>query len=199
MTRTSDTFVSLSERVKIARESNAALFVSVHADTLTSGAGVTGATVYTASDRASDAEAARVAESENQADAVAGVDAAPATAGVSDILFDLTRRETRTYAHLFQRTLVGYWQKIARLNKNPERSAGFKVLQAPDVPSVLLELGYLSSDKDVKALTSPEWRDGATTSIVKAIDTFFAPRLSAIRASAPAPAGPKTLARVGDN
>ena len=82
---------------------------------------------------------------------------------MSDILFDLTRRETRTYAHIFQRTLVGYWQKIARLNKNPERAAGFKVLQAPDVPSVLLELGYLSSDRDSRALTSPDWRDKATS------------------------------------
>ncbi len=204
MTRKDDSFVSLRDRVRIARESGAALFVSIHADTIAANGPVTGATVYTASDRASDAEAARVADNENQADAAAGLDAAPATAGVDDILFDLTRRETRTYAHLFQRTLVGYWEKIARLNKNPERAAGFKVLQAPDVPSVLLELGYLSSDKDVKNLTSPEWRDSASTSIVNAVNTFFSPRESApapLAASRkPAAASPfGTLVRASTN
>ena len=179
MTRADDSFVSLDDRVRVARDANAALFISVHADTVTANGTVSGATVYTASDKASDAEAARVAESENRADSAAGVAATPAPTDVNDILFDLTRRETRTYAHLFQRTLVGYWQKIARLNKNPERAAGFRVLQAPDVPSVLLELGYLSSDKDVAALTSPEWRDHATGSILKAVDMFFAPRSAA--------------------
>ncbi len=191
LTRTGDTFVSLGDRVKIARDSNAALFVSVHADTLAVNGAVTGATVYTCSDKASDAEAARVATTENNADAVAGVADTPQATGVNDILFDLTRRETRTYAHMFQRTLVGYWQKIARLNKNPERAAGFKVLQAPDVPSVLLELGYLSSDKDVKALTSAEWRLQATGSTVAAIDAFFAPRSGA---AAPPAEATSTLA-----
>ena len=187
MTRRDDTFVSLGDRVRAARDRGAALFVSVHADTLSANAGVTGATVYTASDRASDAEAARVAETENRADAAAGLEAAPETPGVNDILFDLTRRETRTYAHVFQRTLTGYWRKIAQLNKNPERSAGFVVLKAPDVPSVLLELGYLSSDKDVQNLTSAAWRDTATGSVVKAVDAFFAPRQ---------PAGPVPAAAV---
>ena len=194
LTRNGDSFVSLGDRVKIARDSEAALFISVHADTLAVNGAVTGATVYTCSDKASDAEAARVAATENDADTVAGVSATPDATGVNDILFDLTRRETRTYAHLFQRTLVGYWQKIARLNKNPERAAGFKVLQAPDVPSVLLELGYLSSEKDVKALTSPEWRLQATGSVVASIDAFFAPRSgaspsadNATLASAPSP------------
>ena len=205
MTRKGDTFVSLGDRVRIARDANAALFVSVHADTLATSGGVTGATVYTASDKASDAEAARVAESENQADAAAGVAVAQTVPGVDDILFDLTRRETRTYAHLFQRTLVGYWEKIAKLNKNPERAAGFKVLQAPDVPSVLLELGYLSSAKDVKNLTSPEWRQGASTAIVNAIDRFFAPRqgtatkVVAPAANAPADGAADSLARMGAN
>lgn len=190
LTRKDDSFVSLADRVKVARDAGAALFVSVHADTLSASSSVTGATVYTCSDRASDAEAARVAATENQADARAGVQAAPETPGVNDILFDLTRRETRTYAHLFQRTLVGYWQKIAHLNKNPERSAGFKVLQAPDVPSVLLELGYLSSDKDAKALTSPAWRAQASSSVVAAVDAFFAPRQAAVEPPATVAAAP---------
>ena len=175
MTRHDDSFVSLSDRVRMARDAEAALFISVHADTLSDGS-VAGATVYTASDQASDAEAARVAATENQADAAAGLEDAPKAAEVSDILFDLARRETRTYAHQFQHTLTGYWAKIARLNRNPERAAGFKVLQAPDVPSVLLELGYLSSGQDVRTLASPEWRARAVEGMAAAVDTFFAGR-----------------------
>ena len=173
MTRRDDSFVSLEDRVRVARDADAALFISIHADTLADSS-VTGATVYTASDRASDAEAAHVAAIENQADEAAGLVPGLKEPDVSDILFDLARRETRTYAHQFQRTLTGYWAKIARLNRNPERAAGFKVLQAPDVPSVLLELGYLSSDRDVKMLTSSEWRDKATVSVASAVDAFFA-------------------------
>ena len=175
MTRRDDSFVSLEDRVRFARDADAALFISIHADTLAD-ASVTGATVYTASDRASDAEAAHVAAVENQADEAAGLEPGLTQPDVSDILFDLARRETRTYAHQFQRTLTGYWAKIARLNRNPERAAGFKVLQAPDVPSVLLELGYLSSDRDVKMLTSAEWRDKASASVASAVDAFFADR-----------------------
>ena len=176
MTRHDDSFVSLGDRVRIARDADAALFISVHADSLTD-VSVAGATVYTASDQASDAEAARVAATENQADATAGLDEAPQAAAVSDILFDLARRETRAYAHLFQRTLTGYWAKIARLNHNPERSAGFKVLQAPDVPSVLLELGYLSSGQDARALVSPDWRGKAVDGVAGAVEAFFADRV----------------------
>ena len=179
MTRADDGFVSLGDRVKVARDAKASLLVSLHADTLSNGTDVTGATVYTASDRASDSEAARVAETENKADEVAGLEATPDASDVSDILFDLTRRETRTFSHAFQHTLTGYWQKISHLNKNPERSAGFKVLQAPDVPSVLLELGYLSNEKDVAAMTSTEWRDKATASVAASIETFFASRVPA--------------------
>jgi N-acetylmuramoyl-L-alanine amidase len=175
MTRGDDTFISLGDRVKIARDRDAALFISVHADTL-SEPDVTGATVYTVSGKASDSEAARVAEQENQSDAAAGVDGKEETNGVSDILFDLTRRETRAYSHVFAHTLANYWKVAARLNKNPERSAGFKVLTAPDVPSVLLELGYLSNEKDASALNSAEWRDKATSQVAASIDAFFAIR-----------------------
>lgn len=177
MTRDGDSFITLSDRVKMARERNAALFVSIHADTL-SEADVAGATVYTVSDRASDAEAARVAEKENQSDAAAGMDKTEDSAGVSDILFDLTRRETRAYSHFFAHTLVNYWRVAARLNKNPQRSAGFRVLKAPDVPSVLLELGYLSNQKDGKALNSVEWREKTSSQVAEAVQAFFSARES---------------------
>ena len=174
MTRNGDEFVSLADRVRIAREANAALFISIHADSLPETADVSGATVYTLADRASDAEAARVAEHENAADKEAGVQQTPDDPGVADILFDLKRRESRTYAHMFSRGVVGEWRSAGRLNRNPERSAGFVVLKAPDFPSVLLELGYLSNRQDVKALTSPDWRAKATSALVAAIDHFFA-------------------------
>jgi N-acetylmuramoyl-L-alanine amidase len=174
MTRNGDEFVSLADRVRIAREASASLLISIHADSLAEAADVSGATVYTLADRASDAEAARIAEHENAADKAAGVQESPDDAGVADILFDLKRRETRAYAHIFSRGVVGEWRSAARLNRNPERSAGFMVLKAPDFPSVLLELGYLSNAQDVKALTSAEWRAKATTALVSAIDRFFA-------------------------
>lgn len=176
-TREDDTFVSLGQRVRIARSLNAALFVSVHADALArDGDEVQGATVYTVSDRASDAEAARVAEHENKADSAAGEDAKEGASDVNDILFELTRRETRAYSHVVARSLAEYWKVAARLNKNPRRSAGFVVLKAPDVPSILLELGYLSNEEDVADLTSAAWREKAAAQAAKAIDSFFAQR-----------------------
>jgi N-acetylmuramoyl-L-alanine amidase len=174
LTRGADVFIPLNERVQIARDANAALFVSIHADTLYEGH-VQGATVYTVSERASDAEAARLADKENQADAAAGV-VTEDVAEVHDILQDLTRRETRAYSHMFSRTLVALWKNAAQLNKNPQRSAGFRVLKALDVPSVLLELGYLSNEKDLANLVSPEWRDKAAGTLAGAIDSFFAQR-----------------------
>ncbi|MGH6837320.1 MAG: N-acetylmuramoyl-L-alanine amidase [Methylocella sp.] len=183
MTRDDDSFVSLSERVRMARDRNAALFVSIHADTLSSAADVSGATVYTVSDRASDAEAARVAEKENQSDAAAGLDKTEDASDVSGILFDLTRRETRAYSQFFAHTLVNYWRVAGRLNKNPRRHAGFLVLKAPDVPSVLLELGYLSNEKDGLALTSARWRDKASSQVAEAIEAFFAARESSATAT----------------
>ena len=175
MTRTEDVFVPLNQRVQIARAANAKLFLSIHADTLSDGV-VSGATVYTVSDKASDAHAARLAEKENFADKVAGFDGVEESGGVSDILFDLARRETRAYSHVFARTLVSVWKQAARLNKNPIRSAGFTVLKAPDVPSALLELGYLSSEKDSALLTDPEWRSRTAQAVARSIDQFFAMR-----------------------
>jgi N-acetylmuramoyl-L-alanine amidase len=179
MTRSEDIFVPLAERVRIAREAGAALFVSIHADTISSSIPVSGATVYTLSEKASDAEAERVARNENMADAAGGLEGKDDTSEVSDILFDLTRRETRAYSHLFAHTLIGYLKAAARLNKNPQRSAGFRVLKAPDVPSVLLELGYLSNDGDLSRLRSAEWREKAAASVARAIDSFFKDRIPA--------------------
>ncbi|WP_395665581.1 N-acetylmuramoyl-L-alanine amidase [Methylocella sp.] len=176
LTRSDDSFIALGERVRMARERGAALFVSIHADSVAEAAQVSGATIYTVSERASDAAAARLAEQENQADALAGVASAPEAGDVSDILFELARRETRAYSHVFARTLMNYWKLAGGLNKNPLRSAGFRVLMAPDVPSILLELGYLSNPGDDAALSSPQWRDAAIARVSEAVSTFFAER-----------------------
>jgi N-acetylmuramoyl-L-alanine amidase len=177
MTRDDDTFVPLEERVAIARSQAAALFISVHADSLSRGAGeASGATIYTVSDRASDAEAQRLADKENRADLLAGYNLAKEPDDVANILFDLAHRETKNFSALFARTLAGSLKSAARLHRSPLRSAGFVVLKAPDVPSVLLELGYLSSPEDLKQMTSEAWRDKVTAAMVDAVDRFFANR-----------------------
>lgn len=178
MTRSDDTFVSLGERVKIAQAQQASLFISIHADTVRASPEVRGLTVYTNSERASDAEAARLADSENRSDQVAGLEASDDGEEVNGILGDLMRRETRTYSHLFARSLVGQITAASKLNKNPQRSARFMVLRAPDVPSVLIELGYLSSKSDVELLNAQAWRDKAADSVVAAVSGFMAPRLA---------------------
>jgi N-acetylmuramoyl-L-alanine amidase len=191
LTRHGDEFVSLDDRVRIAREAGAALLISIHADMIGgAGAYVSGATVYTCSERASDAEAARVAAHENAADKAAGVEDKAQAPGVADILFDLEKRETRAYAHLFSRSVVAELQGKTQLNNNPERSAGFVVLKAPDFPSVLVELGYLSNAKDVQAMKSPEWRARTASAMADAVDRFFAPA----RAAAAPAAGADALA-----
>jgi N-acetylmuramoyl-L-alanine amidase len=174
MTRDGDDYVSLDDRVTIARSANAALLISVHADILSEASDVSGSTVYTAAERASDAEAARIAARENAADPKPGNEKqVPEDPGVADILFELKRRETRAYAHIFSRGLVENLRGAVRLNHNPERSAGFVVLKAPEFPSVLVELGYLSNAQDVHALSSPDWRVKTAAAMVKAIDAFF--------------------------
>jgi N-acetylmuramoyl-L-alanine amidase len=173
MTRDGDQYVDLDDRVDIARAANAALFISVHADALSEYADVSGSTVYTVADRASDAEAARIAARENAADRVPGGRKRLNDPDVADILFDLRRRETRIFAHIFSRGLVDKLRGAAKLNHNPERAAGFVVLKAPEFPSVLVELGYLSNAQDVQSLTSAEWRAKTAGAMVNAVDAFF--------------------------
>ena len=180
MTRSDDTFIPLADRVKIARLHKAALFVSVHADALPRGEGdAQGATIYTLSDTASDAEAAKLAESENRADLIAGINLTEEPADVADILIDLARRETKTFSNRFARTLVKEMKSVARLHKNPLKSAGFRVLKAPDVPSVLLELGYVSNKEDLQHLVSDSWRSRTVGSVAQAVDLFFGKRVVA--------------------
>ncbi|MGB8564769.1 MAG: N-acetylmuramoyl-L-alanine amidase, partial [Pseudolabrys sp.] len=179
MTRSEDEFVALGERVRFARSRNAALFVSVHADALPKREGLAeGATVYTLSENASDAEAARLAETENKADVIAGVDLTAEPDDVANILVDLAQRETKTFSMQFARTVVEELKSAARLHKHPLKSAGFKVLLAPDVPSVLVELGYMSTKDDLKQLTSANWRARTAQALAQAVDAYFTPRVA---------------------
>ena len=171
MTREKDEFLRLDERVRIARQHAADLFISIHADTIRL-KGVRGATVYTVSDKASDAEAEALADRENLSDALAGVEVEEENQQVADILIDLIRRETHTFSMRFARSLVGQLSNKVEMINNPHRSAGFKVLRAPDVPSVLVELGYLSNAKDEEQLRSADWRGKAVDSITAAIALF---------------------------
>jgi len=179
MTRTDDVFIPLAERVRLARMRQASLFISIHVDALGRGDGdAQGAAVYTLSETASDAEAARLAEIENKADVIAGVDLSSEPGDVADILIDLAQRETKTFSVQFARALVGEMKSAVRLHKHPLKSAGFRVLKAADVPSVLVELGFASNRQDVKQLTSETWRSRTADSIVQAVDAYFSTRVA---------------------
>ena len=170
MTRDDDTFLRLSERVRLARQQSADLFISIHADTINQG-DIRGATVYTISDKASDSVARAMAERENKSDSIAG--AAPeALPEVADILLDLTRRETHTFSLSFAEKVIHSLQGEVNLINNPHRFAGFQVLRAPDVPSVLIEIGYLSNAEDEKLISNPEWRRKLADRIALAIRAF---------------------------
>ncbi|MGI9513492.1 MAG: N-acetylmuramoyl-L-alanine amidase [Anderseniella sp.] len=178
MTRNDDRFISLGKRVKFARAKKADLFIAVHADSLRQRR-VRGATVYTLSEKASDAEAAALAEKENSADFIGGVDLGEDAGEVAGILLDLALRETKNHSIYFARRVVKNLRPVTPLNRRPMRSAGFKVLRAPDVPSVLLELGYLSNRHDEKNLVSSRWRRNAATAVTAAIEGFFSPEVAA--------------------
>jgi N-acetylmuramoyl-L-alanine amidase len=177
MTRTDDTFVELSARVRFARQRQAQLLISIHCDALARGEGeAEGATVYTLSDKASDAGAQRLADAENRADVIAGVDLAAEPDEIADILIDLAQRETRTFSAEFARNVVKEMRAAARLHKRPQKSAGFRVLKSPDVPSVLIELGYVSNARDLKHLLAESWRARTGDAVVHAVNAYFAAR-----------------------
>jgi N-acetylmuramoyl-L-alanine amidase len=179
MTREDDTFIPLADRVRIARNQSAALFVSIHADALPRGEGdAQGATIYTLADKASDAEAEQLAETENRADTIAGVNLTDEPTDVADILIDLARRETRTFSNRFARLLMNDMRTAVHMHKRPLKSAGFRVLKAPDVPSVLVELGYVSNKGDMGNLNSENWRSRTADAMARAVDAFLAKQVA---------------------
>ena len=172
MTRNDDTFIPLRKRVEFARENDGDLFISIHADTVNRSS-VRGTTLYTLSEKASDAEAAALAQKENRSDIIAGVDLGEQTDVVTDILIDLVLRETKNHSIFFAQTVVKVLRKITKVNTKPHRFAGFAVLKAPDIPSVLIELGFLSNGQDARLLSSANWRRKFSRAVAKSIDVFF--------------------------
>lgn len=179
LTREGDTFLALRERVEFAQSKGANLFVSIHADSFPKHANeASGATVYTLSERASDDEAKELAAKENFSDAIAGVELpTDRDEVVANILIDLAQRETQNRSIVFARSVVGE-MSAAELHRKSLKSAGFRVLKSPDVPSVLLELGFLSNPDDEKRLTSETWRAAMAEKVGAAIDAYFAKRVA---------------------
>ena len=172
LTRETDIFIPLRQRIAIARAANADLFVSLHADSIDNG-GVRGLSVYTLSETASDKEAAALAVSENKADVIAGIDLTNENAEVANILIDLAQRETMNLSANFAEIAVVELSGEAKLLSKTHRFAGFAVLKAPDVPSVLVELGYLSHRGEERQLRDPAYRARLSAALVKSIDRYF--------------------------
>jgi len=172
LTREQDVFIPLDDRVKFARQRTADVFLSIHGDTISASGDVHGATVYIGDDKSSDAEAAKVAEYENKSDSIGGSVNQQTDATITDILGDLTLRETRLRSTVLARELVTRIADTAHLNHNPLRAAGFRVLRAFDIPAALIEIGYMSSKSDLDQLTSPEWTDKMAGRIADALSDF---------------------------
>ena len=173
LTRDSDVFIPLRERVNIARAAHADLFVSLHADS-NDRRDIRGASVYTLSEDASDREAAKLAEKENMSDVIAGVDLTGENNPVASILIDLAQRDTMNRSVRFAETVIGALPAVTMVQlSSPHRSAGFAVLKAPDVPAVLIELGYLTNGKDESEMATEAWRNRVSRAISGAIDAHF--------------------------
>lgn len=172
LTRSGDSFVRLRERVAIARRAGAELFISLHADSIADPS-VRGLSVYTLSEVASDKEAAALATKENKADLIAGVDLSSEEPDVVNILIDLAQRETMNLSARFASMLVDDLRKQVTLLRKTHRFAGFAVLKAPDIPSVLVELGYLSNAVEEKKLLMPSYRANLVQAVRHAVDRYF--------------------------
>jgi len=172
MTRDSDIFLSLKARVAVGRRAKADLFISLHADTARDDF-VRGASVYTLSETASDREAETLAHEENQSDIIAGVDLSKESDIVTSILIDLAQRETKNSSVRFAQALVPELQRAGDIRQKSHRFAGFRVLKAPDVPSVLVELGYLSNRLDESAMNTNRWRRNMAGAITRALEHYF--------------------------
>ncbi len=173
LTRDTDIYIPLRERVNIARGYQADLFISLHADS-NPDSSVNGASIYTLSESGSDKEAAALARKENQSDVIAGVDLSGENSPVASILIDLAQRDTINKSSRFAETLVsGLSHATDILPREAHRSAAFVVLRAPDVPAVLVELGYLSNARDCGQMETAEWRESAARAIADAIDRNF--------------------------
>jgi len=173
LTRDTDIFIPLTERTRIARSWRADLFISLHADSNPSPA-ISGLSIYTLSERGSDREANALARKENQSDVIAGVDLGGGNSTVAPILIDLAQRDTMNRSSRFATGAIAALTGATDiLPRQAHRSAAFVVLKAPDVPAVLIELGYLSNASDAEQMNTARWRNGVAGAIATAVDGFF--------------------------
>jgi N-acetylmuramoyl-L-alanine amidase len=172
LTRTTDEFVPLPDRVARARAADGDLFLSIHADALPD-PGMRGASVFTLSEKASDAQAAALAARENKVDLIAGIDLSRHAPEVSSILIDLARRQTNNQSIRLARRLVDDLGHDVTMLNNSHRSAGFAVLKAPDIPSALIEMGCLSNREEERALRTPSYRRKVAAGIARSINDYF--------------------------
>ena len=173
LTRDKDIYKKLYQRVAFARAHNADLFISLHADSIRKST-VRGASVYTLSEKASDAQTARLAERENKADIIAGTDLSHEDEQVANILIDIAMRDTMNQSKFFANTLVGSMKNTGvKTLEKPHRHAGFAVLKAPDIPSVLVEIGFMSNRTEARMLSNPDHRAKIARSIAYGVDAYF--------------------------
>lgn len=174
MTRDADVFVPLETRISIAKTAQADVFLSLHADSLTEGDGnASGATVYTLSEEASDIASQRIAERHDLSDQLAGVNLQGQSDEIAIVLMDIARTETAPRSDtLADAVVVGLTSAVGRVNSRPRRQASFSVLKSPDMPSILIELGFLSSERDRANLVDPAWRKKAADGILSALTTW---------------------------
>ncbi|MBU2091250.1 MAG: N-acetylmuramoyl-L-alanine amidase, partial [Alphaproteobacteria bacterium] len=173
LTRDRDIFLRLRERIAIARREGAELFLSLHADAIKN-KDLRGLSVYSLSETASDSEAEALAQKENKADLIAGIDLSTESAEVTNILINLAQRETMNDSARFASMLLKELDPVTPLLRSSHRFAGFAVLKAPDVPSVLVEMGFLSNRTDEANLRNRAYRDKMSQAIAKGINAFFA-------------------------
>jgi N-acetylmuramoyl-L-alanine amidase len=185
MTRTTDVFVPLDQRIELSKSAGASLFISIHADSIdasTNAQNIRGATIYTLSETASNRDAQALADKENAADALAGM-ISPSVGGndqVKGILIDLMKRETQNFSSEVRGQLIQNMKGVMTMARDPARSAAFKVLRQPTSPAVLIELGYMSHAQDVALLQSTAWQKAVAKSIATAIDAYFAKRTALV-------------------
>ncbi|MEM6603052.1 MAG: N-acetylmuramoyl-L-alanine amidase [Pseudomonadota bacterium] len=175
LTRDKDFYIPLAERVALAQHYDADLFISIHADALNDKS-IQGTTIYTLSDTASDDVAAQIARNENRSDIIAGVDIPEQEEAVADILIDLLQRETDGYSHDLAEQMITHVKRATKLMNKPHRTAGFAVLKAPDIPSVLLEIGYLTNPIDERKMIDYKWREKFIGEMVIAIKKWHLQR-----------------------
>jgi N-acetylmuramoyl-L-alanine amidase len=175
LTRDDDSFIRLRDRLQISRESEGELFISLHADSLRQAQQVAGLAIYTLSERASNEEAARLAQKENRADILGGVDLSDQEDIVTQILIDLAQRDANNKSIRVAELMVDELAGVTTMLRRQRQQAGFVVLKSPDMPSVLIELGYLSNPREEQVLRDPAYLAKLATALVRAIDRYFAP------------------------